>query len=306
VVALGSHLVETGIKALDLLAPLAAGAIVRTCFEPGQGAIVLLGEVSLRWWRRTASSAPAVVWVGWERQPSDRGEIEAAFAELDLDAAARLVWSPASDDADQRRGTLDAALDEALRLQGAGALDVLVVVFARRGFGAEVDAALPRIGRRDGRSITLIVAERDGDPAGDGGPLTPPFDACIAFDSRLASNQHFPAVDPLASRSGAEVDAEHARIADEARTLLARYRELVPDLGEGDPARLAEAEQELVGRARRLQAYLTQPFLSAEAFSGEPGSVVPLAGTLEDVARILAGELDGTDLAQIGFRGRLD
>ena len=96
----------------------------------------------------------------------------------------------------------------------------------------------------------------------------------IAFDSRLASTHQYPALHPLASRSSAEVDAEHARIAHGARALLARYRALVPDLGEGDTARLTQEERGLVGRARRLQAYLTQPFISTEAFNGEPGSVV--------------------------------
>jgi F-type H+-transporting ATPase subunit beta len=291
---------ETGIKALDLFAPIFPGSLGSARFDAGVGAVVFLAELSARWRRRAGSEGPAVVWVGWERQPVDRSEMEHAFAELDLGGHARLVWSPASDDEEARRGTMARAIREARAMRERGAAHPLLIAFAQPGRRAEIEAALPELAS-DG-SITAIVAERYGDPEADRGPLRRPFDLRISFDPALAAIAHFPALHPLSSASARlspeGVGEAHCRIAARARELLEQYRRIDPELGGGDLRGRTPDERRSVARARRLQAYLTQPFTVAEPFTGRPGRDFALAQTLSDVEAILAGARDDVEPAE--------
>jgi F-type H+-transporting ATPase subunit beta len=136
-------------------------------------------------------------------------------------------------------------------------------------------------------------------------PYGPPFDACIAFDRALAEAFCFPAIDPRCTHSRlleeAPLAAEHTSCAAEARTLLAELRDVEADAG---PA--ASAGTLRLRTAARLRAYLTQPFLVQEPFSGRPGASVPLPTLLADVRALLDGRADGLDVEQLSYRGALD
>lgn len=302
---LGETSFATGLKAIDLFVPFFPGSRTRVRFDSGLGVVVFLSELSTRWSLRFAPEGlPGVVWVGWERQRVDLSEMEHAFAELDLHAHVRLVWSAASDAEDERRETLARAIREARQLKQGGALHPLVIVFAQPGRRAEIEAGLPGL-----EGFTAIVAERYGDPAADEGPVPPPFDSRLAFDPALAAIGHFPALHPLKSVCGGltpeRVGERHCRIATRARELLAAHRRIVPDLQDGDAATQSAEEAKTVARARRLQAFLTQPFQVAESFTGEPARGLSLAETLDDVERVLEGDLDGTPLGRVPYKGRL-
>ncbi len=301
----------TGIKALDLFAPFEPGSLVYTRYDAGMGAIVLLAELSSRWSHAQRGAGAAVVWVGWERQPSDLAEMQHAFAELDLDGPVRLVWSPAAEDEDARRQTLARAVRTANGLAADDGVDPLLVVFAQPGRWGEIEAALPLLGNRSGSAtLTTLVAERYGDPAADDRPLPSPFDARICFDPKLAALGHFPAIHPFrtASRPGCLAEplaSRHEQIAKGACALLAEHRRLVPDCGDGDPDELSDEEQRTVARARRLQAFLTQPFQVAESFTSRIGRGLFVEETLADVEAILGGALDDVDLGRVPYRGGL-
>src|SRR5262245_12244567 len=270
----GSELVATGIRALDLFAPLAKGSLAHANFRAGQGGVVFAGELSRRWPCLAAGVGSAgrerrsVVWAGWTARPADLFELRHAFDELGLHDAARLVHDGADAPAGAR-GVAERAFDEALRLQGAGACDVLVVLFARRDRAAEIEAVLPRAGARDGGSITCLVMARDGEEVPDEGPLRAPWDARVTFESALARVQRWPALHPVWTTSRwldpDSAGAEHCRVAESARALLARWRELDPDLDGSDGGHPDAV------RARRLQDWLVQPFLVSEAVSGRLG-----------------------------------
>lgn len=272
-------LVPTGIRALDLFAPVAPGSLVHANFGPGQGAVVLAGELTWRWAElgragdgaSRGAPAPCAVWAGWGLRSVDRAEIRHAFAELGIASRARLVWDDASAPPGPG-GVAGRALDEAARLQRAGARDVLVVLFAQRGRAAEIDAALVRAGARAGRSITCLVMERDGDAVPDEGPLPAPWDARIVFDRARARAGRWPAVDPLRTTSvllePEAVGAAHVRVVDDARALVAA----------GDSPGL-----------RRLHDWLVQPFFVAEAFGGRPGEWPSRDEILDGARAILAG-----------------
>ena len=299
----------TGIKAVDLLAPILPGSLVTARFDSGLGTVILLAELSARWHRKMGGEGPAVIWVGWEHQSVDESEMEHAFAELDLGQRAELVFSKASDDEETRRGTMARAVARARELQEAGVRHPLIVAFAQRGRRAELEASLPALLDAGGERITTIVAERGGDPSADTGPVRTPFEVRLSFDPMLAKLGHFPALHPLHSRSAHLVPGcvgkRHCALAERARALFQRQRELVPDLKNGDPDQMTPEERLVVARARRLQAYLTQPFEVAEPFTGEPMREIAIADTLDDTEAVLDGALDDLNPGWAVYKGRL-
>ena len=106
----------------------------------------------------------------------------------------------------------------------------------------------------------------------------------------------YPAVDPLASSSRAlapeVVGEEHYAVAMEVKRVLQRYQELQDIIAILGMDELSDEEKTLVGRARRIQFFLSQNFNVAEQFTGMPGSYVPVAETVKGFKEILDGKHD--------------
>jgi F-type H+-transporting ATPase subunit beta len=119
----------------------------------------------------------------------------------------------------------------------------------------------------------------------------------------------YPAVDPLASSSTLldplVVGEDHYRLAEQARSVLAHYRELEDVIALLGIEELSVADRQLVTRARRLQRFLSQPFMVTEPFTGVPGRTVALSETLAGCRAILDGECDGWGEASLYMVGTL-
>jgi F-type H+-transporting ATPase subunit beta len=122
------------------------------------------------------------------------------------------------------------------------------------------------------------------------------LDAFVVLSREAASEGLYPAVDPLRSTSGlldpAVVGERHARLAVEARRVLAKYEELRDVIALMGTDELAPADREAVFRARRLRRFLTQPLRVTESFTGREGAYVSVAETLDGTEAILAGTYD--------------
>jgi len=122
------------------------------------------------------------------------------------------------------------------------------------------------------------------------------LDATTVLSRRLVALGLYPAIDPLQSSSNLltpeYVGTEHYRVAMQVKSTLARYEELQDLIAILGMEELSLSDQQIVIRARRVQRFLTQPFIVAEEFSGKPGAFVPLEETIEGFKRILSGELD--------------
>ncbi len=129
------------------------------------------------------------------------------------------------------------------------------------------------------------------------------LDAATVLSRRQVSLGLYPAIDPLASSSTlltpAAVGEEHVAIANQVRTLLARYQELQDVIAILGVEELSEADRIAVHRARRVQRFLTQPFFVSEPFIGMPGRYVPLEETLRGFREIVEGRHD--DLPEQAF-----
>ncbi|MPM87762.1 ATP synthase subunit beta, sodium ion specific [bioreactor metagenome] len=120
----------------------------------------------------------------------------------------------------------------------------------------------------------------------------------------------YPAVDPLESTSrilSPEVVGEqHYEIAREVQRILQRYKELQDIIAIMGMEELSEEDKLIVGRARRIQRFLSQPFTVAEQFTGMQGKYVPLAETLRGFQEILEGKHDDLPESAFLFAGTID
>ena len=122
------------------------------------------------------------------------------------------------------------------------------------------------------------------------------LDAVVALERSIAEQGLYPAVDPLASSSRilepAVVGQEHYDVARRVQQVLQRYRDLQDIIAILGVEELSEEDRQTVGRARRIQRFLSQPLFVAEAFTGQEGRYVPVRDTVRGFAEILEGTHD--------------
>jgi F-type H+-transporting ATPase subunit beta len=135
-------------------------------------------------------------------------------------------------------------------------------------------------------------------------------DSMVVLSRSMAAEGMYPAIDPIASSSvlldPLVVGEEHARIAMEVRRAVEHYRELQDVISLLGVEELGNDDRRIVGRARRLQRFLTQPFTVTEAFTGVAGRSVALADTLAGCKSILDGECDDWQESSLYMIGKLD
>ena len=136
------------------------------------------------------------------------------------------------------------------------------------------------------------------------------LDATTNLERKLSEMGIYPAVDPLASTSRALspeiVGEEHYEVARQVQSTLQRYRELQDIIAILGMDELGEEDKLVVGRARRIQFFLSQNFHVAEQFTGQKGSYVPVEETVKGFKEILEGNYD--HLPEDAFRlvGRIE
>ena len=122
------------------------------------------------------------------------------------------------------------------------------------------------------------------------------LDATAVLSRKIVEQGIYPAVDPLASTSRimdpSYVGERHYSIARSVQKTLQRYKELQDIIAILGTSELSEEDKLIVNRARKLQMFLSQPFFTAEFFTGMPGKYVPLEDTLNGFEAILNGEHD--------------
>ena len=121
-------------------------------------------------------------------------------------------------------------------------------------------------------------------------------DAFIYLERSISEKGIYPAVDPLASSSRLldpqYVGDRHYNCARRVQTILQRYRELQDIIAILGVDELSEEDKLVVQRARRIERFLSQPFLVAEVFTGKPGEITPLADTIRSFEEICDGKWD--------------
>ena len=163
----------------------------------------------------------------------------------------------------------------------------------------EMGALQERITSTKKGSITSVQAVYvPADDLTDPAPATTfaHLDSTIVLNRALTEIGIYPAVDPLDSSSTIldpeVVGEEHYRVAREVQRILQNYKELQDIIAILGMEELSDEQKQIVGRARRLQRFLSQPFHVAQQFTGDPGVYVKVEDTVRDCADIIAGKYD--------------
>ena len=315
----GYEILETGIKIIDLLYPLVKGSKSGILGGAALGKSLLTLELIHNVVERHQG---ACIFTGVGERIREGNELYHELEQTGLLDKVSLVFGQMNEPPGARFEVVLTGITLAEHLQ-AQKLDVLFFVdniyrFAQAG--AELSTLLGRIPSETGYQPTLfsemgefqerIRSRPDGSITAieaafmPGDDPTDPAVVCIFsyLDSIMVLSRErvqaglYPAIDPLSSSSvhldPDVVGARHFAIAGEVLKVLHKYEELKRIVTVIGVEELSKADRLTFERARKLQNFLTQPFFTAEAYTGKKGEYVPIARTLEGCERILAGDLD--------------
>ena len=317
----GKHdLLETGIKVIDLLAPMARGGKAAMFGGAGVGKTVLVTELI----RTTVDTYTGLsVFAGIGERTREGHEMLLDMRHYGVLDRTVLVYGQMAEPPGARWRVGLTAMTVAEYFRDTLHRDVLLLmdnVFRFVQAGSEISGLLGRLPSRVGYQPTLAteVAELEERVASvPGAPITAiqavyvpaddftdpavtalfgHLDSSIVLSRGMAAEAMYPAVDPLDSTSTlldpAIVGQEHYDTAEAVREAIARYRSLQDVIALLGLEELGPADRRIVTRARRLQRFLTQPFKVTEAFTGKPGRTVTRAATVAGCRAILDGQAD--------------
>jgi len=318
---------ETGIKVVDLLAPYRRGGKIGLFGGAGVGKTVLIMELI----NNIAKEHGGVsVFAGVGERTREGNDLYAEMKESKVIDASNfenskvaLVYGQMNEPPGARMRVALTALTMAEYFRDKNKQDVLLFVdniFRFVQAGSEVSTLLGRMPSAVGYQPTLstevgelqerITSTKEGSitsiqavyvPADD---LTDPapsnvfrhLDATTVLSRELAAKGIYPAVDPLQSNSTmlqpSIVSSIHYKTAQQVRQTLQKYKELQEIIAILGIDELSEDDKLIVGRARRIERFLSQPFFVAEVFTGLSGKYVSLNDSVNGFSRILAGEFD--------------
>jgi F-type H+-transporting ATPase subunit beta len=326
--------ITTGIKAIDLLTPYPRGGKVGLFGGAGVGKTVLMLELMQN---TITKSSGIVLFAGVGERSREGNDMWLDMNATDLIKNTILVFGQMNEPPGARLRTPFTALTMAEYFRDEEKRPVLIFIDNIYRFiqaGSEVSALLGRLPSEMGYQSTLdsemgLLQERITStasasitsvqavyiPADD---VTDPavaatfshLDATTVLSRRLVSLGIYPAVDPLQSSSNILtpelVGREHYQVAVDVRATLARYEELQDLIAILGMEELSLADQQTVTRARRVQRFLTQPFITAETFSGKPGVFVPVEETIRGFKEILEGKHDTLPEQAFYMAGTID
>ena len=322
-----NEIFETGIKVIDLLAPFVRGGKTGLFGGAGLGKTIVIQELIARIATRHGGYSVFAGIGERTREANDMWLEMAATAIGDtgqsvLDRTAMVLGQMNEPPGARLRVGLS-ALTVAEHFRDAGGGDTLLFVdniFRYSQAGSEVSALLGRLPSAVGYQPTLatemgelqerIVSTGGGAitsvqavyvPADD---LTDPaadtafghLDAFITLKRHIVEKGIYPAVDPLESASrildADVVGQEHYDVARRVQQILQRYRDLQDIIAILGVEELSQEDRQTVGRARRIERFLSQPFFVAEVFTGKPGKFTPLTETVRSFKEICDGDWD--------------
>ncbi len=314
-----TEILETGIKVIDLIAPIAKGGKVGLFGGAGVGKTVLIQELINNIAKFHSGNS---VFAGVGERTREGNDLYHEMKDAGVLDKTSLVFGQMNEPPGARLRVALSGLTmaEAFRDDGKDVLLFIDNIFRFTQAGSEVSALLGRLPSAVGYQPNLqqemgalqerITSTKKGSitsvqavyvPADD---LTDPapattfahLDSTIVLNRGLTEIGIYPAVDPLDSNSTILdpeiVGEEHYRVAREVQRILQQYKELQDIIAILGMEELSDDQKQTVSRARRLQRFLAQPFYVAEQFTGNPGSYIKLEDSIRDASDILAGAYD--------------
>ncbi len=325
-----TEIFETGIKVIDLIAPVTKGGKVGLFGGAGVGKTVLIQEFI----RNIAAEHSGLsVFAGVGERTREGNDLYGEMKDSGVLEKTALVFGQMNEPPGARMRVALAGLAQAeyFRDEGKDVLLFIDNIFRFTQAGSEVSTTLGRMPSAVGYQPTLaeemgllqerITSTKKGSitsvqaiyvPADD---LTDPapattfahLDSTIVLDRSLSELGIYPAVDPLSSTSSIldpnVVGEEHYFVAREIQRILQRYKDLQDIIAILGMEELSDEDKITVSRARKIQRFLSQPFHVAEVFSGIPGVYVPLSETVKGFKEIIDGKHDSKAEADFYMKG---
>ena len=318
--ATSAEMLETGIKAVDLLCPYSKGGKIGLFGGAGVGKTVLIMELITN---IATEHGGYSVFSGVGERTREGNDLYYEMQESGVIDKTALVFGQMNEPPGARMRIALTGLTMAEYFRDKENQDVLLFIdniFRYVQAGSEVSALLGRMPSAVGYQPTLatemgelqerIASTKDGSvtsvqavyvPADD---LTDPapattfahLDATTVLSRKIVEQGIYPAVDPLESTSRIlepdVVGEEHYEVARKVQEILQKYKELQDIIAILGMEELSEEDKSTVFRARKIQKFLSQPFHVAENFTGIKGKYVPLKETIRGFKAIVDGEMD--------------
>ncbi len=326
------EILETGIKVIDLIAPIAKGGKVGLFGGAGVGKTVLIQELINNIAKEHGGTS---VFAGVGERTREGNDLYEEMKESGVLDKTSLVFGQMNEPPGARLRVALSGLTiaEGFRDEGKDVLLFVDNIFRFTQAGSEVSALLgrlpsavgyqPNLAQEMGQLQERITSTKTGSvtsvqavyvPADD---LTDPapattfshLDSTIVLNRALTELGLYPAVDPLDSSSTLMdpevVGEEHYRVAREIQRILQRYKDLQDIIAILGMEELSDEDKQTVSRARRIQRFLTQPFFVAEQFTGNSGKYVSLKDTIKGFAEILDGKHDDKPESAFYMKGSI-
>ncbi len=311
---------ETGIKVVDLIAPFVKGGKIGLFGGAGVGKTVVIMELINNVAKGHGGKS---VFCGVGERTREGNDLYLEMKESGVLPSCALIYGQMNEPPGARLRVGLSGLTVAEYFRDVEHADVLVFIdniFRFTQAGSEVSALLGRMPSAVGYQPTLatemgelqerITSTKDGSitsvqaiyvPADD---ITDPapatafahLDATVVLSRAITELGIYPAVDPLASSSRIldpqYLGDRHYKAATAVQRILQRYKELQDIIAILGMDELSEDDKKIVGRARRIQRFMSQPFAVAEQFTGIPGKYVKLEETISSFERLVAGDFD--------------
>ncbi len=332
---------ETGIKVIDLLTPFVRGGKAGLFGGAGLGKTVILQELIAR---VASTHGGYSVFAGVGERTREGTDLWLEMQETEIGQTGRkvieqtcMVFGQMNEPPGARLRVALSALTMAEYFRDSTGKDTLLFVdniFRFSQAGSEVSALLGRMPSAVGYQPTLatemgalqerITSTKRGaitsvqavyvpaDDPTDPAPATAfgQLDAFIYLERSISEKGIYPAIDPLASNSRildpAIVGDRHYTIARRVQKTLQRYRELQDIIAILGVDELSEVDKTVVKRARRIERFLSQPFMVAEVFTGKKGEITTLADTIRSFEEICDGKWDHLPESAFMYVGGID
>jgi F-type H+-transporting ATPase subunit beta len=325
---------ETGIKVVDLIAPFVKGGKIGLFGGAGVGKTVVIQELINNVAKGHGGRS---VFCGVGERTREGNDLYLEFKEAGILNQVALIYGQMNEPPGARLRVGLSGLTVAEYFRDEEHADVLVFIdniFRFTQAGSEVSALLGRMPSAVGYQPTLatemgdlqerITSTRNGSitsvqaiyvPADD---ITDPapatafahLDATVVLSRAITELGIYPAVDPLASSSRILdpqfIGERHYAAATSVQRVLQRYKELQDIIAILGMDELSEDDKKVVGRARRIQRFMSQPFAVAEQFTGIPGKYVKIEETVSSFERLVAGEFDNLPEQAFFMAGGID
>lgn len=274
-----SKKIETGIKTIDLFAPLVLNSTIGLIARPGMGQLALLAEVFHRLKNR---SFKTVTLTPKQEDPGLKDLLhESDFVASSFEEIAVLL-------SDEWKNE-----------------NILLVVDRAHVISGELGDFNQTPQLKEVNSLTTFLMDLSGEAPDDDLPFGP-LDTIWQFDAELVAQKYYPAIHPLFSISDSyPLDKKQNKLQQDARKVLRRYRELRALYAIRGYEKMNKKEENDYMRGQKLEAYLTQPFFIAEPHTERKGSFVKITALFDDMNKLLTEDLADVEASLLLYKGDL-